>query len=62
MNFLSTITPGQLTNIVIYAVVIAFIWFALRFILRIAHRVFVFGCGAILVFALILILFRFLGR
>ncbi len=62
MNFLSAIMPGQLTNIVIYALVIAIIWFALRLILRIAHRVFVFGCGAILVFALLLILLRFLGH
>jgi hypothetical protein len=60
MNYLESIPPNQLTNIVLYIVILVVVWLALRFVLRIAHRIFVFGCGAILVLGLLLILMRFL--
>jgi hypothetical protein len=60
MNYLESIPPNQLTNIVLYMVILVVVWLALRFVLRIAHRIFVFGCGAILVLGLLLILMKFL--
>ncbi len=61
MNSLAAITPSQLTNIVVYTMVLVVVWLALRFVLRIAHRIFVFGCGAILILGLILVLMKFLS-
>lgn len=61
MNSLSAINTNQLTNIAIYVVILVIIWLALRFVLRIAHRIFVFGCGAILMLGLILVLMKFLS-
>ncbi len=60
MNTLAAINLSQLTNIAIYVLIIVVAWVLLRFVLRIAHRIFVFGCGAILVLGLILVLMRFL--
>jgi hypothetical protein len=61
MDSLAAITSDQLSKIALYAIVLVVIWIALRIILRIAHRIFVFGCGAILVLVLLLILMRFLS-
>ena len=60
MYTLEAITSNQLTNIIMYMVILVVAWLALRFVLRIAHRIFVFGCGAILVLGLLLILMKFL--
>jgi hypothetical protein len=61
MNFLAAITTDQLTNIAIYTIILVLIWLALRFVLRIAHRIFVFGCGAILILGLLLVLMKLLS-
>ncbi len=61
MNSLLAINSSQLSNIAIYVVILVVIWFVLRLVLRIAHRIFVFGCGAILVLGLILVLIKFLS-
>jgi hypothetical protein len=61
MNFLATVTPNQLTNIAFYVIILVIVWLVLRLVLRIAHKIFVFGCGAILVLGLILVLIKFLS-
>ncbi len=58
----AAVNLNQYTNIAIYLVIIVIAWTVLRLVLRIAHRIFVFGCSAILVLGLILILMRFLSR
>jgi hypothetical protein len=60
MNHLATITTNQLTQIGIYTLILILIWLAMRFFLRIAKRIFVFGCGAILVLGLLLVLMKLL--
>jgi hypothetical protein len=62
MNSLAAISTNQLTTIVIYMVVLVVAWLVLRIVLRIAHRIFVFGCGAILFLGLLLVLMRFLNH
>ena len=61
MNSLTAINTSQITNIAVYVVILVIIWLALRFVLHIAHRIFVFGCGAILFLGLILVLMKFLS-
>jgi hypothetical protein len=57
---LAAITSNELTQIGIYTLILVLIWLAMRFLLRIAKRIFIFGCGAILVLGLLLILMKFL--
>ena len=60
MSYLTAITSNQLTQIGIYMLILVLIWLAMRFLLRIAHRIFIFGCGAILVLGLLLVLMKYL--
>jgi hypothetical protein len=60
MEHLAAITSNQLTQIGIYTLILVLIWLAMRFLFRIAKRIFIFGCGAILVLGLLLILMKFL--
>jgi hypothetical protein len=60
MSYLTAITSNQLTQIGIYMLILVLIWLAMRFLLRIAQRIFIFGCGAILVLGLLLVLMKYL--
>ncbi len=52
------IPSDQWIKIAEYVLILGLIWIAMRFVLRMAVRVFTFGCGAIMVLGLILIALR----
>jgi hypothetical protein len=52
------IDANQLIRIAVFVVILLVVWAVMRMILRFTLRLFTFGCGAILVFGLVLILMR----
>lgn len=52
------LTTEMLRQIGIYVLILAVVWIAMRFIFNIARKVFLFGCGSILVLGVVLILMR----
>ncbi len=55
-------TVQQLVRILAIVVVLALIWLALRYFLRLAWRVFSCGCGLIVLVGLVLLGLSFFGR
>jgi hypothetical protein len=56
------ITLDLLIKIGLFVIVLAAAWAVLKFIFKLAWRVFLFGCGAILVLGLGLLLLRFVSQ
>ena len=54
------ITTDQIINIVIFVVVLVVVWTILKAILRFTMKMFAFGCGALVVFGIVLFLMRIL--
>jgi hypothetical protein len=50
---------NQLMQIVYLVVILAIAWVVLRFVLKLASRVFACGCGAILAIGVLIYLFRY---
>jgi len=53
--------PPDLSNILLVIILLVVGWVVLRFIFKIARRVFMLGCVAILVIGAFLFFFRFLN-
>jgi hypothetical protein len=51
----------QIIRIVVIVVILAIVWIALRFVLRLATRIFTIGCAIIVLLGLLLLAFRLLG-
>jgi hypothetical protein len=60
MYSLLAITPDQIQQIGIYIVILLVAWFVLRLIVRMTMRLFAFGCGAIIIFGLILVFMQWM--
>jgi accessory gene regulator protein AgrB len=60
MNTLLTLFPsGQWTQILLLLLVLAVAWILLRFVLRLAVRVFSIGCGLIVLLGLVLLAYNY---
>lgn len=55
------VTADQIQQIATYVVVLLVIWFIMRLILRITTRIFMFGCGAIIILGLALLFLQWLA-
>jgi len=56
---LATPFSDQLVRIAIFVVILALVWIILRTVLRLAMRVFSFGCTAIVILGLVLLAIRY---
>ena len=61
MYSILAVTTEQLQQIAVYVGILLVAWFVLRLILRITTRLFMFGCGAIIFFALALIFMQWMA-
>ena len=52
------LTTESLRQIVIYVLILGAVWVVMRFIFKTAMKVFVFGCGSIVVLGVVLVLMR----
>jgi hypothetical protein len=55
------VTIDQLLQIALYIVILMAAWFVLRLIVRMTMRLFAFGCGAIVIFGLILVFMQWMS-
>ena len=60
MYSLLAVTPDQIQQIGIYIVILLVAWFVLRLIVRMTMRLFAFGCGAIIIFGLLLVFMQWM--
>lgn len=61
MESLLAIDANQIVQIALFIVGLIIVWSILSAIMRMAFRLFTFGCGAILVLGAILLVLRLLG-
>ncbi|RPI83514.1 MAG: hypothetical protein EHM41_15740 [Chloroflexi bacterium] len=52
------LTTETLRQIVIYVLILGVVWVVMRFIFKTAMKVFLFGCGSIVVLGVVLALMR----
>jgi hypothetical protein len=57
-SLLLELTRDQIIRIAVFVVVLLILWVVMRMILRLTLRLFAFGCGAIVVLGLVLVLMR----
>ncbi len=55
------LTLNQLVQIAIYIIVLAIVWAVIKAVLKLTIKMFLFGCGAILVLGVILVILRLFG-
>ncbi|MEW5873433.1 MAG: hypothetical protein AB1894_29500 [Chloroflexota bacterium] len=60
--WLAAPAPGTLLRILALVIVLALIWLVLRFVLRLAWRIFSCGCGVIVLVGLGLLAISYFGR
>jgi hypothetical protein len=60
-DFLSAFTGDQVVQIVLFVAALIVIWIVLRFVLRLAVRVFSIGCGLLLALGVLLLVLKALG-
>ena len=54
--------PGnQVVQIVLFVAALIVIWIVLRFVLRLATRIFSIGCGLLLALGVLLLILKYLG-
>ena len=51
----------QLVQIAVFIIILVIIWFALRFVLNLARRIFMLGCGIIVLLGVMLLILRYLS-
>ena len=56
------LTTDTVIRIAVFVVILLLVWVVLKAILRITLRFFAFGCGAILVLGIILVLMRIFSQ
>ena len=56
---LFALNVDQIVRIGVFIVILIVVWLVLKTLLRITLRLFTFGCGAILILGLILVLIRY---
>lgn len=57
-GLLLELNQDQIVRIAVFVVILIVVWFVLKTVLRVTLRLFAFGCGAILVLGLVLVLLR----
>jgi hypothetical protein len=60
-NPFSIISMDQIIQIAIYVLILAVVWVIFKAIFKTTMRIFTFGCGAIVVLAVILLVIRYLN-
>jgi hypothetical protein len=55
------ITAEQITQIAFFVIALLAVWLVLRLVLKITRRVFQFGCLAIVLFGVFLMVIQFIG-
>lgn len=62
MNELLTLfNSNPLAQVATFLVALFVVWIALRIILRIAMRIFAFGCGLVLALGVLILIIRYMG-
>ncbi len=61
-SHLIELTTDQVVRIAVFVAILLIVWVALKALLRITLRFFAFGCGAILVLGIVLVLMRIFSR
>ena len=56
------VSTDQILRIAVFIVILIVVWVVMRIILRITFRLFTFGCAAIVILGLVLVLMRFFQR
>ncbi len=56
------VTTDQIVRIAIFIVILLVVWAVMRAVMRITFRLFTFGCAAIVVLGLVLLLMRLFQR
>lgn len=54
--------PANVPEILVWVLVIGLAWTLLRFLLRLARKIFAFGCAAIIIVGLVLLVLQYLPR
>jgi hypothetical protein len=54
--------PANVPEILVWLLIIGIAWIVLRFFLRLARKIFAFGCAAIIIIGLILLVLQYLPR
>ncbi len=52
------INTDQIVRIAVFIAILLVVWALIRFVLRITFRIFTFGCAAIVILGLVLVLMR----